>query len=122
MTVYVDNFRAPARVGRLTARWSHLVADTPEELHAFAASLGLLRSWFQDKEDGRWHYDVTDTERAAAIALGAKSIDIREMGAITSARARAVRDARRAEAVARGEACDLANDIHVTPHVGCILR
>lgn len=80
MTVYVDNFRAPARVGRLTARWSHLVADTPEELHAFAASLGLLRSWFQDKEDGRWHYDVTDTERAAAIALGAKSIDIRGNG------------------------------------------
>lgn len=94
MTVYVDNHRVPARVGRVSGRWSHLTADTPEELHAFAARLGLLRSWYQDKGDGRWHYDVTDPKRDAAIALGASSIDIREMGAITSARARAVREAR----------------------------
>lgn len=37
MTVYVDDFLIPARLGCLNARWSHLFADTEEELHAFAA-------------------------------------------------------------------------------------
>lgn len=80
MTVVVDDFRVPARVGGIRARWSHLTADTREELHAFAARLGLKRSWFQDKGDGLWHYDVTDSKRNEAIALGAKAVDIREMG------------------------------------------
>lgn len=86
MTVYVDNFRVPARVGRLSARWSHLTADTKEELHAFADRLALNRTWFQDKGDGRWHYDVTDSKREQAIKLGAQAIDIRDMGVFVSAR------------------------------------
>jgi Protein of unknown function (DUF4031) len=52
MTVYVDDWRQAAKVGRLNARWSHLTVgpfDDPEELHAFAARIGLRRSWFQDK-------------------------------------------------------------------------
>lgn len=32
MTVYVDDMRRPATVGRISARWSHLTADTREEL------------------------------------------------------------------------------------------
>ena len=47
MTVYVDSLRIPATVGRITARWSHLVADSDDELHAFAARLGLRRAWAQ---------------------------------------------------------------------------
>lgn len=43
MTVYVDDIRMPARIGRIDARWSDLMADTDEELHAFAAKLGLRR-------------------------------------------------------------------------------
>lgn len=88
MTVYVDNFRAPARVGRISGRWSHLTADDRDELHAFAERLGLQRSWFQDKGDGYWHYDVTDAKRAEAIRLGAVPIDIRDMGAFISGRRR----------------------------------
>ena len=84
--IYVDDFRCPARVGRLNARWSHLTADTRDELHEFAARIGLRRSWFQDKGDGRWHYDVTDPKREQAIAAGAKSVGIREMGEIVRAR------------------------------------
>lgn len=87
MTVYVDNFRIPARVGRIYTRWSHLTADTREELHAFAESIGLRRAWFQDKGDGRWHYDVTDSKREEAIRKGAKPVDIRELGAIIRQRA-----------------------------------
>lgn len=105
MTVYVDNFRAPARVGNVRGRWSHLTADAPDELHEFAARLGLKREWFQTckKRCGRegepcvhWHYDVVDTKRDEAIALGAQAIDIREMGAITSARREALRTEGRA--------------------------
>jgi len=100
MTVYVDNFRAAATVGRLRARWSHLTADTPDELHAFAQRIGLQRSWFQGQcKHGRcepcphWHYDVTDTKRQAAIDAGAEAIDLRAMGALMSARRAAMREA-----------------------------
>lgn len=75
MTVYVDDFRVPARVGRINARWSHLTADTQAELHEFAQRLGLRREWFQTGEfPGHWHYDVTDGKRAQAIQLGAQPI------------------------------------------------
>jgi hypothetical protein len=79
MSVYVDDMRLQARVGRINARWSHLTADTPAELHAFAARIGLRRAWFQDKPGGRWHYDVTDSKRAQAIAAGAHPIGYRDM-------------------------------------------
>jgi hypothetical protein len=86
MTVYVDNFRIPYRVGRVRGRWSHLSADTVEELHAFAALLGLRRAWFQDNGDGRWHYDVVDRKRDQAIELGAVAVDVRAFGEFIAAR------------------------------------
>ncbi len=99
MAVYVDNFRTPARVGSVSGRWSHLTADTVDELNDFAARLGLRPEWFQTCKRKchstlpcvHWHYDVTDKYRSAAIAAGAKPIDIREMGALTSARRSALR-------------------------------
>lgn len=74
MTVYVDDMRLLARVGRIEARWSHLMADTDEELHAFAASIGLRRSWAQYPGTWKSHYDVTDSKRAQAIYAGAVPI------------------------------------------------
>jgi len=99
MTVYVDNARIPARVGRVSGRWSHLTADTQDELHGFAAGIGLRRGWFQTCKRSchsslpcvHWHYDVTEPRRAAAVAAGAVEIDIREMAAITSARRAALK-------------------------------
>ena len=85
MTVYVDNWRQPARIGRLSARWSHLTADSPAELHTFAACLGLRRAWYQDKGH-RWHYDVTESKRRQAITLGARPIGWREMSELVTAR------------------------------------
>lgn len=93
MSVYVDDALIPARVGRWESRWSHLIADTREELHAFAAKLGLDRRWFQDpcrpgkglvaKPGSRaaenWHYDLTENKRRQAISLGAQSITSRQM-------------------------------------------
>lgn len=97
MTVYVDNFRRPATVGRVRGRWSHLTADTPAELHELAEQIGLDRAWFQARckhgpcptVDGvcaHFHYDVVDRKRAEAIAAGATTVDIRELGALISAR------------------------------------
>lgn len=95
MTVYVDDFRTPAKVGRINGRWSHLTADTPDELHDFTESFGMRRGWFQGRckygacpaVDGccaHFHYDVTDSVREKAIRAGAEPINMREFGAITS--------------------------------------
>ena len=101
MAVYVDDMGMPARVGGFNARWSHLIADSQEELHAFAARLGLKRAWFQDPTvNGKpspatpgtfhaetWHYDVTASKRALAIRLGAVAVSYRELPDIIRARA-----------------------------------
>jgi hypothetical protein len=77
MTVYVDNSRIPAKVGRYQSRWSHLFADTQQELHAFADRIGLHRAWFQDAPR-TWHYDVTEGMRAKAIHAGAVPVTWRD--------------------------------------------
>ena len=92
MAVYVDDARILARVGRIRARWSHLFADSQDELHAFAASIGLKRAWFQPgkpiggKPSRLGHYDVTDAMRARAIATGAQPVGIREFREIIDRR------------------------------------
>jgi hypothetical protein len=75
MPVYVDDARILWR-GR---RWSHLVADTAEELHAAAEQLGLRREWAQDS--GRTlHYDLPDEWRERAIGASlAEPISWREL-------------------------------------------
>lgn len=83
MTVYVDDWRQKATVGRITARWSHLTVgpeDDIAELHAFALRIGLRRPWFQDKPWPRAHYDVTESKRQAAIAAGAVAVTWLEAG------------------------------------------
>jgi hypothetical protein len=89
VTVYVDDARIPATVGKYTDRWSHLMADDRDELHRFAQRIGLRRSWFQDPcapnrkpwpaKPGspaaeNWHYDVTENMRERAIRQGAKPV------------------------------------------------
>ncbi|MEU4241053.1 DUF4031 domain-containing protein [Actinoplanes sp. NPDC026619] len=102
MTVYVDNYRCPTTVGHLSGRWSHLTADTPTELQAFAARIGLRPAWLQARcryatcpaPDGvcvHYHYDVVDTMRTRAINAGAIPIDIRDFGALIAARRTAAR-------------------------------
>lgn len=89
MTVYVDNMQRRARVGRLTAVWSHLMADTSAELHAFAAQLGMRRAWVQHEGKPLEHYDLTEPKRQRALALGAVPIQYGREGAmLTMAKAR----------------------------------
>lgn len=98
MTVWVDDVQLPKKIGNLDADWSHLTASTPRELHDLAGRIGLKVGWFQPRcktaatcpvIDGvcpHFHYDVTQTKRARAIAAGAVPIGVRDMGRITSAR------------------------------------
>lgn len=74
MTVYVDNVRIVWR-GR---QWCHLVADSLDELHRFAKSLGLKRAWFQ-AHASLPHYDVTIEIRSVALSLGAIAADRRTL-------------------------------------------
>ncbi len=69
MTVYVDDAVTLWR----GQRWAHLMADSLDELHAFAALLGIPLRAFQDKTSGA-HYDVNAPLREQGIALGAMAI------------------------------------------------
>jgi hypothetical protein len=80
MSVYVDDWRQHATVRGITSRWSHLTADTADELHLFAAQLGLPRRAFQSKPGKPMfdHYDVTEELRERAVAIGAIPLSWRE--------------------------------------------
>ena len=90
MAVYIDDFRVRWR-GR---SWSHLTADTDEELHEFAARLGIPKRGFHHNPARPWknHYDFPESVREAALRLGAKPIGRRE----AAARLRAKRTEHRA--------------------------
>lgn len=92
MTVYVDDAVTLWR----GQRWAHLMADSLDELHAFAATLGLPRHAFQDRRSGA-HYDVTAAMRTHALELGAVAISrhhdrARMRAVIARARTLATRD------------------------------
>jgi hypothetical protein len=79
MAVYVDKLR---NWGWKLGPSSHLITDGPnEELHAFAAKLGLRRSWFQPAASGL-HYDLTASKRALAVRFGAVELEDRPFHAI----------------------------------------
>lgn len=74
--VYVDDARVPHTLGPATVWWSHMFADTPDELHAMARLIGLRPGWFvNDPIDGE-HYQLTDRFRAAAVAQGAVQVQL----------------------------------------------
>lgn len=95
MAVYVDNARIPKTVGRINGQWSHLTADTIDELNDFAGQIGLKSEWFQTCKqrcgrDGEpclhWHYDVTAPKRLEALQAGAQPITMRRLSELLSER------------------------------------
>jgi hypothetical protein len=56
-------------------RWAHLVSDASlDELHGFAARIGLDRRWFQGD-----HYDIPASVREQALHAGAIAVDAGEL-------------------------------------------
>lgn len=69
--IYVDETRdyGPA------AQFCHMWADTEDELHSFAAVLGLKRSWMHHSKgvSGDFkHYDLRPSKRKLALEMGAE--------------------------------------------------
>lgn len=88
MTVYVDDLveatgtyrgrgaRQAYSVGaRNGHRWCHLLAAPAdrEELHEFAAAIGMRPEWWQGD-----HYDLTPRRRTLAVSLGAVEVSRRD--------------------------------------------
>ncbi len=76
MAVYVDRMKTP--LGRMLM--SHMLADSVEELHAMADTIGIARKHFQrgTKHHDMPHYDICQAKRAMAIEAGAIEIGRRE--------------------------------------------
>lgn len=78
MTVYVDESIWPYR----GTKYCHMMVgkdDDLQELHDFAASIGLKRAWFQDRPTHP-HYDLSPTKRALAVRNGATEVKSLEIG------------------------------------------
>lgn len=73
MAVYVDCARNA--YGRMVM--SHMLADTPEELHEMADAIGVSRKWFQPLSSP--HYDICQRKRQLAIEAGALVVGRREV-------------------------------------------
>jgi hypothetical protein len=55
--------------------WGHMVSDTSyDELHAFAAALGVPRRGFEGD-----HYDIPEQLHEAALEAGAELVTSREL-------------------------------------------
>jgi hypothetical protein len=78
MAVYVDEPLWESR----GLRWCHLMADSPAELQAFAARLGLEPERLQRRPRRPWadHYDLPAHRRRDAVALGARELSLAEAG------------------------------------------
>ena len=85
LTVYVDDWRQRATVRDRADRWSHMLADDPDELHAMAEALGIPRRGYQihRRSPALNHYDLPEILRRQAIALGAVPVTWRQMARLT---------------------------------------
>jgi hypothetical protein len=73
MSIYVDPVMNHGwRMYGKVVTSCHLFTDGDvEELHKFAAWLGLKREWFQVSNSGIAHYDLVNSKRLWAVKLGA---------------------------------------------------
>ncbi|HWK25119.1 MAG TPA: DUF4031 domain-containing protein [Solirubrobacter sp.] len=76
MPVLVDPLRVYDHVPFAVKRWCHMAVDGAsfEELHAFAAALGIPRHRFQGD-----HYDLPPWLRVRAVAQGAEEVSTAEL-------------------------------------------
>jgi hypothetical protein len=64
-------------------RWAHLLADDIDDLHRFAAALGIHRTSYQGPpRTSVPHYDLTAYERRRALAHGAIACSREEIVAV----------------------------------------
>jgi hypothetical protein len=75
MPVLVDPIRHYEHLTLAVKDWCHMAVDGPfEELHAFAAALGIPRHRFQGD-----HYDLPPWLRERAVRSGAEEVSTAEL-------------------------------------------
>lgn len=72
MSVWIDmcTWSKPGPMARRKETYAHMVSDTYEELHVFAAKIGFPRHFFHSKARVH-HYDVSSKFYDKAVAAGA---------------------------------------------------
>jgi len=80
------------KVFRAGKKFSHMIADTEEELVAFATKMGMKEIWIQDAGTYRSHFDITESRFKKIVKQsGVKLVKIREFGVILKERQNAQR-------------------------------
>ena len=74
MAVYLDKMKYRWR----DKYWTHMVADSIDELHIFAKLIGVKCEYF-DKNDIHPHYDINMMQVQIALINGARFIERREL-------------------------------------------
>lgn len=75
MAILVDELREYPHIRLPFRHWCHLVSDHSfDELHAFAAGIGIPRHRFQGD-----HYDLPAHLRELAVEFGAEEVGTREL-------------------------------------------
>ncbi|MHD0644914.1 DUF4031 domain-containing protein [Pseudomonas aeruginosa] len=80
MTVYVDDMEHP--FGDMLM--CHMIADTDEELHKMATTIGLSHAHWQRPPKHFSHYDICLSMKAKAIKAGAIPVTMRQLGQMVS--------------------------------------
>ncbi len=86
MPVYVDEPREYPKAKLRCKTWSHMVANTSDELEAMARLVDLQPEWIQNPGTPREHYDLVPTKRAKAIRKGAIPVSSRKIAEIITAK------------------------------------
>lgn len=108
-------------------RWAHLWADKTVELHAFAKTIGLQASWFQNRPHFP-HYDLVPSFRDRALRAGAQETSIQRWLNDRRAALSAERDALLgilapyAALLEPGDICSLAQFLDLVCREGLALR
>jgi len=71
MTVYIDQLK---QYDGKRKHYAHLMADSTEELHKFAAMIDVKRCWFHKD-----HYDLSQDKFDDAVLSGAIVVTSREL-------------------------------------------
>lgn len=75
MAVYVDELKSYPLAQWRHGKACHMIADSVDELKAFAVSIGMREEWFQPLSSP--HFDLTEELRARAVEAGAIELERR---------------------------------------------
>lgn len=81
MAVYVDSAKNKTPMYPHMV-FSHMIADTHDELLAMVDAIGVQRKWIQKAGQYDEHFDIVQSKRALAIANGAKEVSPKELVAV----------------------------------------